>query len=323
MKYFLALCLSLFFIGCSDKKPNAITYPSWYLSFPTNNSLSLFGVGQGADINVAKASALSYISDSLSLTISSNLQKSERSHRSNGEEDIFISVSSSLHAQAKEIEFSQFKIIRNEQIGSTFVVLIEVSREELFNDYRSKLNLFSKELRDEEANISHYPFIKQGLLYKKRAFKSSQLRSMALLTQIINPQFNVRTYIEQSRKVAEASQRVLNKVKVYIHASNEAWLYIDSITKGFNDVGIKTGFNDATTHVYIKNKFKMANIYGFSIAKATLVFDTKLNKEVISSNTLILSGKSKYDYPSAKNDTNELLRRQIDREGIFSILGLD
>lgn len=324
MKYFLVVLVSFLFIGCmgGGAKPEVVSYPSWYLNPPQNNATSLYGVGEGSDINIAKASALSFVSESLSLTVSSELKKSDSSRRHNGKEDTFTSVVSSLKTEAKEMEFSEYKIIKNQQVGSKMILLVEVSREKLFNDQKAKLDLFADELKAEKISISKYPLLKQADMYKKRASKSTKLKSLALLTQTINSKFDTGKYIKQTREVKDASEDALNKVRISITASKEAKIYIDAIKEGLNDAGIKTSSKNSNTQLVLKNTFQTDSIYGFKIAKSTLTLSTKVKAKTIASKTLTLSGRSKYDYTKAKANASSLLRVKIKEEGIFSILGI-
>jgi len=193
LKKYLGLVLTvlvIFFSACGGSpKPEVISYPSWYLNPPANNGSFLYGVGEGSNINIAKAAALSFVSESLSLTVSSKLRKSESSSSYNGNENTYRSTVSSLKAQAKDMEFSEYKIVKNEQIGSRIVLLVEVSRHKLFADQKAKLDLYTKELKAEVKDIQKYPLLKQAQLYKERAKKRYILKSMALLTKTINSKF--------------------------------------------------------------------------------------------------------------------------------------
>ena len=324
MKYFFMVVVSLFLLGCGKGpvQPQVTTYPSWYLNPPQNTQHSLYGVGEGNSINSAKASALGFVSESLSLTVSSELKKSESSQSYNGNENTYRSVVSNLKTQAKEMEFSEYKIIRNQQIGSKIVLLVEVSRQKLFNDQKAKLELFSKALKMEEKSISKHPVLTQALLYKKRSVKRYKLKSLALLAKTINSGFDTSPYIRQATQVGDAGQDALNRVKVSIDASLEAKVFVDAIKEGLNSAGIKTSSNNANTHLFLKSSFQLDEIYGFKIAKSALAISSKEKNKTIASNTLILSGKSRYDYEKAKTNASHVLRKKIKEEGVFSVLGI-
>jgi len=324
LKYLRMLVLSLILIGCgAEPKPETIVYPSWYLNPPQNSGSFLYGVGEGSSINVAKASALGSVSESLSLTVSSELSKRDSSNRYNGREDIYSSVVSSLKTEAKEMEFSEYTIIKNEQVGSKIFLLVEVSRQKLFKDQKAKLELFSNELKAEQKSISDYPVLKQALLYKQRAQKRHTLKSLALLSKTIDSNFDTDAYIKQVTQVGDASQKALNRVKISVTASKQAEIFVDAIKEGLNNAGIKTGSNNANTQLYLDSAFHLDEIYGFKIAKSTLSVSTKEKNKTVATNAVVLSGKSRYDYNKAKLNANAVLRQKIKEEGIFSIMGVE
>jgi len=324
LKYLLTLLIAFILVGCGGDtpKPEAVVYPSWYLNPPHNDGSFLYGVGEGNDINVAKASALSFIAESLSLTVSSELKKSDSSSRYNGNENTYSSVVSSLKTQAKEMEFSEYQIIKNEQVGSKIILLVKVSRHKLFEDQKAKLELFSNDLKAEKKSISKYPILKQALLYKQRAQKQHTLKSLALLGKTINSGFDTSAYIHQAAEVADASQDALNTVKISITASRQAEIFVEAIKEGLNNAGIKTGSKNSNTQLHLENAFQLDEIYGFKIAKSRLSLSTKEKNKTIATNALVLSGKSRYDYNKAKLSANTVLRQKIKEEGIFSILGV-
>jgi len=323
MKYIGLFLVAFFFIGCGGTaKPEVISYPSWYLNPPQNTSSYLYGVGEGSSITLAKASALSSVSESLSLTVSSELKKSEQSIRDNGVESTYTSVATSLRAEAKEMEFSDYSIVQNQQIGTKIILVVKVSRQRLFTDQKAKLELYSSALKAQVKSISKNATFKQAYLYQERAVKQHKLKSLALLTQTINPSFEINPYILQSREVGNASQNALNKIRVIIKGSAEGMVYIDAVKEGLNKAGIETVTHNANAELYIKNSFQTDTLYGFKIAKATLTLSIKQNKKTISSNTIILSGKSQYSYEKAKSNSAQLLRNKIKQDSIFTILGV-
>lgn len=315
------MVFALFITGCGGSQPEVVSYPSWYMNPPQNNGSFLYGVGEGYTLDSAKAAALSSVSQSLSLTVSSELKKHETSTRNNGSESTYTSVVSNLKAQAKEMEFSDYSITQNQQIGSKFILLIEVSRVRLFNDQKVKLDRFLKELKEEKKRIEKEPVLKQALLYKKRALKKASLKSMALLTKTINSGFNTKIYIQEGESLENEAIDALNKVRVSISSSKDAGIFKDIITQGFNEVGIKTSSSNGNTKVYLKNTFQTDEIYGFKIAKASFSISTKQNSKLIASNSFSLTGKSKYAYDKAKYAARRALQQKIKKEGIFSVLG--
>ena len=324
IRFNLALLLSLLFIGCGgNSNPEPISYPSWYLTPPQNNGSFLYGTGEGSDINSAKASALSSVSASLSITVSSELKKSESSSALNGNENTYKSVVNSIKAEVKEMEFSDYKVIQNQVINSKFLVLIEVSRHRLFSDQKTKLDSYAKELKDEQKEIRKCVPIKQALLYSQSEQKTHKLKSLALLTKTVDSNFDTAPYLEEISKIKSLRQEALGKIRVSLKTSKEASVFLNVLKEGLNKAGITTVNRGSNTDIKLENLFQTDEIYGYKIAKSNLTISTQSLGKTLATNTLVLSGKSRYDYKKAKLNAANLLRAKIKKDGIFSVLGIN
>ena len=321
MRRLSSILILIFFIGCvGSNQPDPLDYPSWYLNPPINNGSHLYGVGEGKDINEAKASALSAVAASLSVTISSEFKKNESSSSFNGKENAYRSAINTVKSEIKKIEFNDFQIIQNQVISDKILVLVEVSRIKLFYTQKEQLQRVSDELKREEANILSYSPLKQAYLYTQSINKSQKLQSLALLCKTVNPDFNTQPYFDQASGIKQKQEVILATAKV---AVSGAKIYIDALKEGLNKAGIKTVSSGANAHIRLKNSFQTDDIYGFKIAKATLSLSTLDEKNrTIATQTITLNGKSRYDYEKAQQNTVQAFSKKIETDGIFAILGI-
>ncbi len=324
MKYFYAVIIVFLFIGCGgSKEPQPISYPSWFINPPHNNGSSLYGVGEGRDINAAKTSALNAIAASLSITVSSKFKKSESTNSFNGNENAYHSALNTIKAQVKEIEFNDYQIIQNQVTPQSALVLVEVSRARLFENQKEKLERFSTELAAEQKNISRQSSLQKAFMYSNQVKKAQKLKSLALLAKSINSNFNTDPYLQQEAKIRQSHNDSVNDVKVYVSADTEARIFIDVLKEGLNKAGLKTVDNRANARIHLKNSFQTDEIYGFKIAKANLSLSSKdANNKTIATKSIKLSGKSRYDYDKAKANSAYALGQKIEQEGIYTLLGI-
>ncbi|MFC2073661.1 LPP20 family lipoprotein [Campylobacterota bacterium] len=323
MKYFSSI-IALLFIGCvGSEEPQAISYPSWYLNPPQNDGSSLYGVGDGRDINTAKTSALNSIAASLSITVSSEFKKSESTQSFNGNESAYHSALNTIKAQVKEIEFSDYQVIQNQATSTKALVLVEVSRAKLFQKQKEKLERFSTELAAEQKNIARQSSLQKAFMYSNQVQKAQKLNSLALLTKTINANFNVEPFLQQVAKTKQVHNDSINNTRVYVSADKEAKVFIDVLKEGLNKAGLKVVRNNENASIHIKNSFQTDEIYGFKIAKASISFSSKDAKnKTIATRSIKLSGKSRYDYDKAKANAAQVLGQQIEQEGIYTLLGI-
>ncbi len=324
MKYLYSFITVLLFVACGGSKdPQVISYPSWYLNPPQNNSSSLYGVGDGRDISEAKTSALNAIAASLSTTVSSEFKKSESTQSFNGNENAYHSALNTIKAQVKEIEFNDYQIVQNQIVSGKVLVLVEVSRTALFQKQLEKLDRYSSELENEQKNISRLSPLKKAFLYSEQITKTQKLQSMALLCKTINATFDTGPYFKQAADIKQAKNDAINSTKVSLSADSEGLMFLNSLKEGLNKAGIKTVVRQADAHIHINNRFQLDEIYGFKIAKASLTFSTKdAQRKTIATRSLTLSGKSRYDYEKAKANATQALSNKINEEGVYALLGI-
>jgi len=325
MKIIISVLIALFLIGCTGSgQPEPVSYPAWFLNPPANDGSFLYGTGEGNSIDSAKASALNAIAASLSITVSSEFKKKESSQSFNGNENAYHSALNTVKAEVKAIEFSDYKIIQNQVTGNKALVLVEVSRFKLFNNQKEKLERLSQELKSEQANIQRHSPLKKAYLYQQNIEQTQRLTSLALLTKSINSDFDITPYFQQSADIKQTRSDAIDDAKVSITAEPEAEVFVAVLTEGLNKAGIKTVYKGANTRIHLKNSFQTDEIYGFKIAKATLTVSTQDDsRKNIATKTINLSGKSRYDYDKAKSSAAQGLRKKIEEENIYTVLGID
>jgi len=325
MKTIISIFITLFIIGCGgNRQPEPISYPSWYLNPPANDGSFLYGTGEGNTIDSAKASALNSIAASLSTTVSSEFKKKESSQSFNGNENAYHSALNTVKAEVKAIEFSDYRIMQNQVVENKALVLVEVSRFKLFTTQKEKLERFSQELLTEQSNINRQSPLKKAYLYEKNRDKAQRIISLALLTKSINSGFDTAPYFQQAADIKQICSDAVDNAKVSITAEPEAEVFVTVITEGLNKAGIKTVYKGANTRIHLKNSFQTDEIYGFKIAKATLSISTQdSSRKNIATKTINLSGKSRYDYDKAKASAAQNLRKKIEEEDIYTVIGID
>lgn len=324
MKTIISIFITLFIIGCGgSRQPEPVSYPSWFLNPPANDGSFLYGTGEGRDINSAKASALNSVAASLSITVSSEFKKNESSQSFNGNENAYHSALNTVKAEVKAIEFSDYRIIQNQVVGNKALVLVEVSRFKLFTAQKEKLERFSQKLKTEQNNINRQSPLKKAYLYQQNRDKTQRLTSLALLTKSINSDFDTAPYFQQAADIKQTQSDVIDNAKVSITAEPDAEVFVTALKEGLNRAGIKTVTRGSNTSIRLKNSFQTDEIYGFKIAKATLSISTQdSSRKNIATKTISLSGKSRYDYDKAKASAAQALKKKIETEGIYSVLGI-
>jgi len=325
MKIFIVFIFSIFFIGCSSNKNIELnSYPSWYLNPIISDDSYLYGTGEDYTLEAAKNSALASIASSLSTTINSTFSKIESSNTLNEVETVNSSIINQINADSADIEFTHFKILKNETASNKFVVLVQVSRYKLFTFYKNKLDSLFDSIYNDLKDVNKKDPLTKASIYSRNLDLVPNITSLITISKSINNHFNTKPYFDKIISLQTSMNKAISKVKVSISADSNSTFFINTIKEALNDIDISiVDSNKANSFVHIKNNFLNDELFGFKISKANLTLSySNLNKNIISTNNISISGKSRYNHLKAKENCAIVLRKKIHQDDIFYILGL-
>lgn len=131
-KISILLIFSGIFINCNK----TVKYPSWYMIPPQNDNISIYGTGEGFDVDDARRSALSNAASKLQVSVGS-----EFSSRAD-EDSLGYSASSSMKVSSSvaKISFNNYEVIKNEKLtNNNNVVLIKIDANKFIDGMKNEI----------------------------------------------------------------------------------------------------------------------------------------------------------------------------------------
>ncbi len=326
MKYFhivLLIVLSAVVASCSAtsdsvKKDGDI---SWYLSPINNDAQNIYGVGEGYTLEEATKSALSDASAKLSVTISSNSSTLLEENRT----DANVEFRKQINQNIEKIEFPAFNVDRSTTNDQTIYVQVSINRNEFVNLQKEKIEFLDNQVNNLKADIEQQNIIKKRNSYSKIIELAGQSE---ILTRIIYPpsegklKAKLRVISDAKNKLSKLN----NKFEFFFVKKGDAQIY-NVIKKYLNKAGVviaNVKSNDPNQIVMdIASNHSTGKVYNSYVTKIKVNFKNIAQNKTVASNDVETSGSSVIGRNESYNAAIKSLDREIKREGIFNILGLE
>ena len=190
MRYLIFLALLI--LGCSSKPD----IPKWYLNTPKDNSLYLYGSGEGYDRNEAINSALSFIGSKLKVKISSTFQSEKSYIDYNGKEDVYKNMSQNIKSTIDNFTFYNYQIDKIKKIDDKYYALIKINRQ----------TNAQKIIQDIKNSLKNLPALTNSAIENLKNAKKAQktiikLKNRYKLAKILNPQIQNINFPKKYEKI--------------------------------------------------------------------------------------------------------------------------
>jgi hypothetical protein len=312
----------IFFTGCVGDKPITIKQkelPQWFKNPPKSNQTTLYSTGEGENRQEAINDALSLMTSTMSVSISSNFTSHTVTHNDLITQDTISDITSNV----KKIRISTYKILKSEEFSyGRYLVLISSDKQELFkslkDEVEQKLSLIDKK--------QQYSSIIEKLHNYKNAITALKAIPYTLLVMHeLNGNFNQQSYLAKISNIKKRYQKAKSSTIWSIQTNNDAkalrYAIANALTK--QQFNITKQPSKAKLKVFVKSKTKKTTAYGFMLANSyiDIVVKDRYGK-ILGSNTFKLVGHSATNYNLAKHEVVLKLKKKIEQEGIYNILGV-
>ncbi len=332
MKYIFLIVVTVIFIlsGCASTKPQVLvkekTLPSWYKNPPLSNEQELYALGEGKDKKEAIAEALSLMTSTLSVSISSNYNaKTEvREGSINTSDGVY---KSDITSKVQEIRISSYDVLYAESLGfKRYTVLIKSKKPKLFDSMIRELDQKFALIQSEEKSLKGANALEKLYFYKTQKKSLQNLPNTLIVMNSLNPAFEGEKYIRKTQGIDFAYHDIVQNISFSIDSNRLGSNLKAPLAKGISERRLKMKRAKGPEHfsVYVTNSIEKAEAYGFWLARSEVTIKTKDYKGVIvGSNTLQIIGQSSQSFAIAKQNVAFRLGTLIEKEGISKILGLD
>ncbi len=321
-RYLLILFLISGCITIGQSQKSSSNLPSWYINPFSNDSVNLYGVGEGFTIQEASKSALNNLAAKLAVTISSDSSTLMEENNYSANEEFRGKISE----RVQEVTFNNYDINNSHKEGMTFYAQVKVDRNNFIKEQKSILAQKHKIMQ----NLYNSSKNKNILIRRNKLSKIVDISASAsIINQIlnglkVNP--NYQKNLDKYQFYKDSYDNILDKIEFFIKSDNIK--IKDAVIEGLNEnnlkvVSLKKNNSKNLVIIDIKTTSSVKKIYGSNITNLKLKFKLISNKnKILASNITEVSGASVGNHNSfgiaVKN-----FSKKIKKEGILQIIGAD
>lgn len=310
------------FGGCFQQEPEP--QPTWLLSPPKNTADRLYGAAAGDSLAAAKSNALGMIAADLFITVQSDMKLTSHSLMRNDSEQTLEEFLSNTRAKTKAMQFSNVEVVKQQEFDEAQVaVMVSIDRNALYRDQKAQLDGEIDSMQTLLGSASgSSAFVRLGLL-RKATEKGADILAQSALLKVINARADTQAYSDYVRDVNKQYGDLKYATKVRIISDASAVYFVEPLGSALNAEGIsvvRTGSKPLT--VELSGDVKRDKLYGFFIEKLQLNIVTKDGSRTVASSKRVFSGKSRYDFDSARRQAADSFREALRAEGVFTLMGV-
>ena len=328
-KYLLIFLANILFLGCQSTPQPQIKQqntPLWYSSPKQSNATTLYALGEGATKKESLLDALSNLIATLNLSISSEFQSQSivKEGVDNMHQDNYTY---NLKSKVENIQIANYTILHSQKLGyKRYATEIRVEKKELFSTLYEQLQKRVFLLQKEQENAKNYGALQRYFFYQELYEKNKDLYNIISILHALKQNFLTTPYIEKLSNLQQQKQKILSKIHITLKTTHKKNAFLlEPFKKAFLQKNIKISNKKDNYHLIlvVQPQIEKSIVYGFILAKtkcSLLLHDDK--KRAISSNTLSLKGQSTSSFEDAKVDLMLRLKKKINKEGLWSVLGM-
>ena len=294
------------------KESNSI--PNWFYSVPQSKKY-FYGAGEGRNINEAKNSALNYIASEIQTTISSQFSKIASYSRGSVSNSFYESAKEKIDSEVAKINFTNIEIVETIKVGESIYILLRVNKQELFRNLKTEFELLDSEIDTNIKAIKNFSSLEKLITLNKLTPKIKEAINKAIILSVLNPNFNVQTYIKKYNSYLQEKIKLYHSVTFNIESNN---IFAQKLVEVMNQNGYKIGYSDLK--IVVKPNIKYSTVYGMIIARGDINIQIMVRNRVIKSTSIQVKGISTTKYQA-------LLKASIDfkdkLENINQLLGFE
>jgi hypothetical protein len=326
LKRFFYICTicTLFVVACGKKQPietNKVTIPSWYLESVKNDSLYLYGLGEGSSLQKATNVALNDAASKLRVSISSTTETSMSADR----ESYSSSLKQNINAIVKDVTFNNYEVVKSEESVGSFYVKIKIDRNIFVEEKTAELKALIKDCENRYLELTKIPnVLERRGEFKKVTEIATKIENLSLLIFSLTKdgEFDIKDVLTKIKQYKAEYDSFLTKITFVVDDGAIG----DVITQGLNDAGLRVTrkLTNALNSVSltITNNTVNDQIYGRFFAKNNTFISVSSGGKLVGSKNITFSGGSSVSQQEAFKESLHSLDSMIKKEGIESIIGL-
>lgn len=292
--------------------------PDWVLNPPSDNAATIYGVGQGRDLDSAKQSGLKDIAGKLSTYIAS--ESENRDFLANGRGH--STFKQRVNTEIKKMKLSSFQVLKGAQAGDLFYSLVALPRAEFVAEKRSELAEINKQIDSTLAELGH----QNALLQLRAYYQSNQLAEQAKpLIALIQAADRTQTFdalLADYRDYQEQEQRLLASSKVYVQPNASLGPFVPHLIGILQSHGLQVSKQAGADGVIkVSGTLREAELFASKSVKYEVDVSVATSQgQSLSRHSYRLTGSSVSSYRVSRNQALQQLSASLSgRDAVFAL----
>ena len=289
--------------------------PTWVTEPPQDTPNTMWGVGEGSDLDLAKKSALKDMAAKLRVAISAQVE----SRITVSQNSVDKLTRTHLFEDVRRTEFKNYKLEKSAFFGQSFYALVSVDRRDFIVEAEQKLVAAEKEIAirlagSEAGNaIEKFVALQKALPWIEKAVASSQLLSAA------DPSFDGNRLIKHEAELSYAKSAA-GELIFDIKAKSDSLDVANALRNFLNESGMRIGVGG--TALIVETSMVQDTIYGTHSVQLRInlsVLDSQ--RRNLASKEFTSHGASMIDHRMARQAALKNLGEKLREAGSLVALG--
>ncbi|WP_127026063.1 LPP20 family lipoprotein [Rheinheimera mangrovi] len=283
----------------------------WWQEPPADNEQYLYGLGQGNTLAEAQQQALADISGKLSTSISASLDRVTQ--------DTGIayndSVRRQIRSELKDIELSQFQLVKNRTEKTQTIALVQLDRTKLASLWSNQISEATNKLSSllQTKTITDY---QQWAELKKSLAFAEQSRNLSIRLFALNgtqpgPDFHYA--IEQLLKKHPMKVALKGSIPQLNRALLQQFKQSGFVSCSSN-CNLTISYQDSTTHDLM---------FGEYLSSLKVIYEVYERQSLIATSEKSVQVTSVSSHSSADEGSVSALVKDLQNRGLFEVVGLE
>jgi vacuolar-type H+-ATPase subunit F/Vma7 len=320
----------------SNYSPGPLKPAGWYDQYQESPN-HWVGFGEASISENAIKRALSNIAGQINTTINSSVKDKIRHSRYNDEEHIQELTSIDINTSNEDVTIRGYSVKRLEKLGGQYYVMVEVDKNQFFQERLTYLNSVDKELNKLVSELKTQLIAIQLKALPQITQKVAEAQKIATMLNAFNQLPSpLSDYLDRYSNINDEEKRIRQNIRFYIHHQDAHTALIAKYLKeqinNENFIGTQifpnsannTSQNDPNVaDVLIEGNKINKTVQGAFMTKLIVsITVSSLGQEISSREGLVFSGSSATDYNTSLRAASNEFEVYVKKNGSLKTLGL-
>lgn len=326
-----AIIAGAFFVGCGGASVSVANDPTTKKesAFKVYNDTAqtYYGTGDGRTQEEAKDNALATIASRISVSIDATVSKSTTVKRINDASMLDETLQKDITSKARKIDFSDVQIVSAKQDAGTWIVVVAVDRQKLFDATLNKLKDNDRAVSNEWSVYQKASPFEKLILGSGIAKLHATAEALYPVLEAINASFDAtpfkKSYNAQTQDIRAQKANVI--VKIVTDKNSQSLAKLISAKLSEENIKLANGGHNVTLHISTTAEKKQYQSSNAKLAKTIFALRTAVIKATdtqgkeISNTAIKTKAGSLNGFEDALTQTVQY-EKLIAEQGIFNFI---